>query len=177
MQVGVSSCCRFRCSVSCSIVSSVSMCMNDMFICDMCMLDLSKATLELLRVYDPEGVAKIESESASIIREDSIGKTPNTIDSTPLSHKGDSNADTAIQLSQPLSSIKLPSSVASSVTKSNANSENTSTSSAAAAYIGKVLTLEERAFLLKDASRIPNINLVAMLIVFLPYLTYLLNEG
>ncbi len=77
----------------------------------------------------------------------------------------------------PKESTKLPPSVESAVTKSNANSENVPTSSVAASYIGKVLTSEERAFLLKDASRIPNINLVAMLIVFLPYLTYLLNEG
>jgi hypothetical protein len=141
------------------------------------MLDLSEATLELLRGYDREGIAKIESKSVSISAADSIGKTPNTIDSTLLSRKGDSNANIEFQPSQPPSTITVPSSVESAVTKSNANSENVPTSSVAASYIGKVLTSEERAFLLKDASRIPNINLVVMLIVFLPYLTYLLNEG
>lgn len=77
------------------------------------------------------------------------------------------------------SSSAKPTTASATVIGTNNKSSSGSTSSAATAatYVGKQLTLPERAFLLKDASRIQRINAVALLIVFLPYLTYLLNEG
>ncbi len=123
--------------------------------------------MEQLRVYDGEAIAKVAkiftTPAELVTAASSI--TTNTIDI---------NTSGTNATYHPAQTLAVP---PSAVTKSNANSENAPTSSVAASYIGKVLTSEERAFLLKDASRIPNINLVAMLIVFLPYLTYLLNEG